>query len=279
MKEKSQYPSEPMTCKYCKQNILPKASKCHKCGSYQKAWKNWIAYGPLIVSIVMVIVAVVQLSLAWQKQISASKAFKKAINAETVARSAMKKTQDLYQQAKSRVDEIETMVKKTRSTIDYLKSFNEFSLTLTKANNDDREAFNKLKSWTKDHIFSDLANSAIIKIRASYARVFFIPGYLSISWKEEVNPSKLTFQVLLEEYKSIPPRYHADLVNYIWKRKDIPIKDRMQFLVDVLKKGKSLTAVYYAGKLFAKETKNEWSPFVIKPLIEWWWENKDKIKQ
>ncbi len=106
-KNQDQHPSEPITCKYCDQDIRPKASKCHECGSYQKAWKNWLAHVPLIVSIVMVILAIVQLSLAWQKQIVASEALEKAIEVERVADDAMGKIEDLYQQAKESVDEIE----------------------------------------------------------------------------------------------------------------------------------------------------------------------------
>ncbi len=189
------------------------------------------------------------------------------------------KVEPKIKDAETRLNTIDEKLEEVERIGTELKLKSEVIMTIIAAQNDDREAFDKLSSWSKDPTFqfSNLADNAVVKIRTSYGRIF-TPGYLNVSWKEGTDPSQLPLSKLRKLYMSIAPQYHAYLVNYIWGRDDFPKKDRMQFLVDVLNKAKSLTATYYAGKFLAEEANIKWSPFVIKPLIKWWEKNNEAIE-
>lgn len=182
--------------------------------------------------------------------------------------------------AENRLNQVTETQQQSSKTLRGLEKKTEFTMIAIAAQTDDREAFDKLSSWSTDSSFpfSDIANKTKIRIRASYGGIA-TPGYLNIQWKEGIDPEKLDFSVLRKEYDSIPPQYHTSLLKFIWERRDFSKKDRMQFLIDVLTKEKSLTATYYAGKFFSKEASIKWNPFVINPLLNWWKENKNKIEK
>lgn len=196
-----------------------------------------------------------------------------------IEKQIMEKVEPKIKDANSKLIVIDNKLKEAEQTRKELLAKSEFTLTVIAAQNDNRQEFEKLSSWAKDSSFPylELANNTIIKIRTSYGGIV-TPGYINVSWKEGIDPSELSFSILRKEYNTIPPHYHASLLNFIWKRNDIPKKDRMQFLVDVLTEDKSLIATFYAGKYFATEANIEWSPFVTTPLLSWWDKNKDNIE-
>ena len=166
----------------------------------------------------------------------------------------------------------------TSESLEEIKTTSRFTITVLAALNDDRQAFDQLRSWLNDNSFalSKDAENAFVKLRTVYGGPI-PPGYLNAPWKQGVDPSNLRLSQLRKEYTLLPSLYHADLVNHIWKRNDLPKGERMRFLIDVLKKDESLTATFYAGQFFAKEAGLKWSPFVIQPLLDWWGENKENI--
>lgn len=159
-----------------------------------------------------------------------------------------------------------------------LTTITEFSKVLAAAQNDDRRAFDKLASYVDDTSFPMRKEAAnvYVSIRANHGGPIE-PGYMNVTWPKGVDPNKLSITDLKDIYMSSDSMYHADLVNYVQTRKDIPKKDRMELFIEVLRDDESLNATSYAGKFFAKEAGIEWRPFVIKPLLDWWEQNKDKI--
>jgi len=174
---------------------------------------------------------------------------------------------------------VDEELKKSHQSREELKKLSNVMLTIIGAQSGDRDAFDKLKTWATDKsfIWSETALNVYVRIRAKYAGIA-TPGYLFISWEKDVDPSTYTFSHLQELYASMPTTLHADLLNIIWKRTDIPKKDRMKFLVDVLKSDKCLTAMHYAGKFFAEKAGLTWNPFLTEPLLEWWEKNKENLK-
>jgi len=166
----------------------------------------------------------------------------------------------------------------TSALLEEIKTTSKFTITVLAALNDDRQAFDQLRSWLNDNSFalSKDAENAFVKLRTYYGGPI-PPGYLNAPWKQGVDPFELILSQLRKEYELLPSLYHADLVNHIWKRTDFPKRDRMLFLIDVLKKDESLTAIFYAGQFFAQESGLKWSPFVIQPLLDWWEKNKGNI--
>jgi hypothetical protein len=71
-------------------------------------------------------------------------------------------------------------------------------------------------------------------------------------------------------YTGIPSNLRWEAVNYVWGRNDIPIRDRMQFLVNVMTKEISLKAVEYAGRRFAQQSKDGFMPLETEKHLNWW---------
>lgn len=199
---------------------------------------------------------------------------------EIIKEQIIEKVTPQIETANSKLFEIDNKLKEAEEIRKNLEEKSKFLITVIGAQNDDREKFERLIDWSKDKsfLFSELASLTAIRIRASYGGIV-TPGYLNVSWKGGIEPDKLSFDVLRNEYNKIPPQYHTSLLKYIWERKDISKKQKMQFLADVLASDKSLTSTHYAGKFFAKEASLKWNPFVIPPLLEWWEQNKDKIEE
>ena len=158
----------------------------------------------------------------------------------------------------------------------------DFATTLLAAQNDNWIAFDQLRKWADDKTFplSEIAGNAYVKIRVSYGSVIE-PGYLNINWSPGIDPSKLSQVEFTKSYLKLSPIYHAHLVHVVCGRTDIPKKERMTFLVHVLKSSNSLTAKEYAAKFFvqaAGDINLKWQPFNLVVLLNWWEKHKDEIK-
>ena len=166
------------------------------------------------------------------------------------------------------------------ATLSQASNLIEFQTTILKAQNDDREAFNKLIELGQDKTFSfqTIAQNAYTKIRVSYFSPFSEPSWLVIDWPKDADTSKWDIAHLRAEYAAVPQVYKADMIHTIWAREDIQKRDRMMFLRDVLEKDHSLSATFFAGKFFATEAGLQWQPFNVTPLLEWWDKHKDSIK-
>ena len=163
-----------------------------------------------------------------------------------------------------------------------IKSVNlitEFTMTVLAAQNDDRKSFDKLAEWSNDKLFpfSDMAKSVWIKILDDHAQPFFSSGF-KIPWAENIDPSKLSFTDLEKMYKSAPQYLRLPLLEYIWTRKDISKKERMAFLVNVLKNENSLKVVEYAGRFFNEASGLKYKPLAVNEFLKWWGKNKENIK-
>ena len=68
-------------------------------------------------------------------------------------------------------------------------------------------------------------------------------------------------------------------MEYIWNRTDIPKKDKMNFLVDVLSnKEESLTVTERAGRIFNAAAKLQYKGLATDRFLDWWSENGSKIE-
>lgn len=203
------------------------------------------------------------ISRCTQKNIDASKALEKAESALTQVLSdanEINKLKYVIENQGAQVEVVSKMAFKAENLLSEIAELqkksgliNEFMMIAIAAQNDDREAFDKLGIWAVDPCFPffELAKLAYIRIRLSYNE-FTAREYLEFPWKEvwkEVNePNKIPFSNLCEVYHASSPNFHTSLLKIIWERKDMPRKKRMQFLVDILTKDESLAATYWAGE-------------------------------
>jgi hypothetical protein len=158
----------------------------------------------------------------------------------------------------------------------------EFATVLLAAQSDDWKSFVQLRKWGEDNSFplQEMAANACIQIINSYSGPFR-HGYLDYRWPPGVDYRKLSLQEFMNYYKSLNPIFHTHIVNKVWNRGDIPKKERMAFLIEVIKTSNSMTARDYAGEFFVEATgdKNlKWKTFQIEPLLRWWEEHGESIQ-
>ncbi|MCH8010664.1 MAG: hypothetical protein IIA61_01745 [Candidatus Marinimicrobia bacterium] len=160
-----------------------------------------------------------------------------------------------------------------------LRETAKYLMTVSAAQNDDRKAFDQLEKWLldKNSPFSENAKQAWEKILDIHAQPWYTSGY-KVPWKEGIDPSKLSISELRSFYNDVPATVRLALVEYIWERSDLPKKERMQFLVEVLKNDSSLKVVEYAGRFFTQESGQQLKPLAVKALLDWWDENREKIQ-
>lgn len=304
--------SDEKQCRNCFQKIHVSATVCQHCGQRQSLFGKYFGDISIIVSIVMaitsivlVVLAAVQLSLAFRERIDTSKALntataaaneiadiKNKVEAQSATVNLVAKSAE---EAKKLVGELELkneviderlseLGKTTDKAGEALKEMERvtgFATTLLAAQNDSWRAYDQLVKWSNDKDFPlrEMATNALVKIRLSHAA--FSWGYLHIIWPDRVDPSKRPlayFRKALSENDSI---LHAHLVHVVWDRSDIPKIERMQFLIDVLETSNSLNAKNHAGKLFVEAAGDEdlkWIPFDTDALLAWWKTHKNDIE-
>jgi len=167
-----------------------------------------------------------------------------------------------------------------------LKEFDnkvEFNAALSAAQNDDRESFELLRKWANDkkHPFTKKAQESVDGIIYSKNSTF---QYLtwegnSYPWKPGVDPSKLTLIDLKKQYKADAlPGFRNSLLDYLSSRKDIPNKDKLKFLHEVLQTDKSLDVSIHAIQLFNEISGQNFDPFDSKTVLDWYSKHSREIE-
>lgn len=160
-----------------------------------------------------------------------------------------------------------------------LRETSKYMMTVTAAQNEDRRAFDQLQEWVKDQDspFRVKAQQAWQKILDDHTSPFIMSGY-TVPWKEDVDPSKFGINELRKSYESAPAHVRLALVEYIWKRNDFPKKEKMQFIVEVLRKDANLKVVEHAARYFMEVSGQKIKPLAVNKFLDWWDENKDTIQ-
>jgi ribosomal protein L40E len=283
-------------CRICKLKIPKGARKCHHCGSYQSRW-YWLSYAPVAISLVMMFVAItqailgyIQLNEARRERILSSQALDRAKVAEGIAKSAAKQASSdandiaaLKQRVKNQSATIDLVAKtatNAQKDVSRLQDVTDFSLTVIAAQNDNRRAYDQIWAWSKDSLFpfQKLATQAVQTVMDQHDPPFSRSNF-SVPWNEGLDPQKLSLPELWQQFKKSPRHIRLGILEFVWKKRtDISKRERLQFLVDVLRIDQSLTVVEYAGRYFAQGTGDKYKPIAIGPHLKWWEENKDLIE-
>lgn len=161
-------------------------------------------------------------------------------------------------------------IKEDRKKLDEL---NDFTLTFLKALGDDYKAFEQLGNLSadKNFAFPEISLSMYETIRLIHLQHKLIP-FSIIAIPAEVDFSKLSFSGFTQLLDSLPCKFHASLIDKIWERKEEEIskREKMSFLIEVLKTSNSLRAKNWAGILFDREYNVNWDPFKMQPIYEKW---------
>ncbi len=182
--------------------------------------------------------------------------------------------------AEEKLDTLNKAIAKVNDALANIDAETEFIKTVIAAQNDDRIAFDKLKGWSeeKNNRFSSRASQAWSTIFEDHNKLFSISG-LKVPWIEGLDPSKLSLIELSQEYNKIPVQFKTALLEYIWKRDDIPKIDRLDFMMEVMKTDLSLTAVEYAGRHFTSGTEQKIKPLAVEYLSDWWEKHRQEFQE
>ncbi len=159
-----------------------------------------------------------------------------------------------------------------------------FNSTLISAQNDDRKSFNQLNKWSCDESFPYHleAGKQWEKLRgdASIIDEFSKFRKLSVGQCAETlnDKTRKPLKALIAQYRKIPSTYLKCIyIIYIAdKRTDIPKKERLSFLVDVIESDASLKAAKCAGWRFWANTTPREDWLDEDAILKFWDENKDK---
>lgn len=186
-----------------------------------------------------------------------------------------------------KLDMFDTKISTTESKLKTLESealaelrqTSEYVLTVVAAQNDDRKAYDQLTRWANDKAspFSERAAQARDKIQDEHTSPFSFT--YNLQWPQGVDPSKLSFDRLKATFSATTPQNRTSLVNFIWDREDIPKKDKMEFLVEVMKSDHSLRVVEQAARCFLEESKQPIKRLATDQMIDWWEKNKNEYKR
>jgi len=181
--------------------------------------------------------------------------------------------EEKYEIADIKLKEIDEGLSRTSDKLSEVNLIAEFLGTVVAAHSDNRKAFDKLKVLSNDSSFpfADMAHKAHLVILAKHSEPMMVKR--SLNWREEVDPSKLSLDDLRAAYAGADPLSKTAFIDYIWERKDIPKRDRVQFLIDVIRNDDSLMAVEYAGKYLWPVMKKQHRPLESEAILQWWEEN------
>lgn len=194
------------------------------------------------------------------------------------AKALSREVADKNKRAEEKLAVLDDAIKKANETLTDLNLASEYTLTVSAAQNDDRKAFDKLKEWSEDknNPFSSKAAQAWHSIFESHNESIYRSGF-TIPWKEGFDPSQLILPELIQQYKGMSVQLRPAMLEYIWKRDDIPKVDRLDFMIETMEHDSSLTAVEYAGRYFTSGTDLKIKPSAVEYLVKWWGEHRHEF--
>jgi len=221
--------------------------------------------------------AVLGVFLLWPEIIGRISILKGLVDIESIRRKAKAGGEEidrLREEAEKRLGEIDERL----SELDLLTRFQD---VVSQAQNDERQAFDQLKKWADDPSFpmSSRAAQAWYSVRDTVLRTL-VYTVSPFRWPNGVDPEILTMEKCGKVYKSQscrPAWFKKGFLCYVWRRETFPKKERMQFLVDVMKDEQSLEATATAGDMLRDEGKFEFHQLAVEAIMKWWEENKENF--
>lgn len=155
------------------------------------------------------------------------------------ANNARQDIEAIKDSSEKKLKKIEDLLNNSLKTSEELNDLKDFLLTYLKALNDDSDAFERLGTWGCDtsYRFNKISFDMYETIRLIHKEKAIIGiAYRDIQWKENVDVSKFSFSDFIKFIDSEDWKYHTGIIDILWKREDIGDKEKMSFLIDVLKK-------------------------------------------
>lgn len=192
----------------------------------------------------------------------------------TQAEKAKQMSQDATNQVnkvQQKIDSLNNIIGEAEKTLKSLKEEEDFRGIVMAAQNDDRASYDKLSIIADDKgsRFSREAQDAYRTIIDSHNSSVYKSGFTGF-WPSGFDPSKLSFLDLQQAYQAAPAVIKPGVIEYIWKRNDIPEQDRMDFMINIMKTDSSLLATEYASRYFLQGAKLEMNIMNFNGIYKWW---------
>jgi hypothetical protein len=161
----------------------------------------------------------------------------------------------------------------------------EFNRTALFAQGDSRLALDKLKLWAMDPSYP-LANAAekawlaVVDSHEEYPEIppaVLLPWY-PLPWGNDFDPAPFSVSQLWSHFANELPRFRVGVLCFIWRKDDVPMKDRLAVFTEVIQKDPSLEVVSYAGKCFRHGSNDGLKNLDVEGHIKWWKEHKNDLK-
>jgi hypothetical protein len=175
-------------------------------------------------------------------------------------------------EAGEKITILDKAIQEGKRAVSDLQAYTLFNSTILAAQNDDRRAFDQLWKWADDNTypFQKAAVQAVQTIMDQHDPTLIRRGF-TVPWKEGIEPQRLTLQELWAPYTQAVPAIRIGVIEFVWeKRTELPKKERLNFLAEVLRSDESLQVVEYAGRYFAQGTGNNLKPLAIPIHLKWW---------
>ncbi len=184
-------------------------------------------------------------------------------------------------------NEINNLLINSRHKLDSLRTILDFVMTVASAQSGNRKDWEKLKSISQDDksTFSKMAGDAFIRVKDDFSNQFTAIRFIdSLKIDKNIDQSKISIENSYKDYielnnnaQTVDAYYlRLQFVKYIWERKDYNLKDKLEFLINVLKNDNHLYVVQYAGRLFSEHTKLQIKYLAVDYFVNWWDKNKQK---
>jgi hypothetical protein len=179
--------------------------------------------------------------------------------------------------------ELNKILLRTRNQLDSLQVIIDFNMLVTSAQSGSRKDWDRLNQLAKNknYIFQSRAYDSYEKILNEYSDPLRMRNVID-TFKVDDNRVHLDTLIALYTIKNEKDKSNYDvhsrliMIKYIWESKNFKIKDKLDFLIMVLRNDNRLEAVSYVGKLFTEHTKLKIKYCAVDYLYEWWVKNKDK---
>ena len=180
--------------------------------------------------------------------------------------------------ANRKLEQIDRAFGAAQKRAEELQRVTEFTRTVIAAQNDDRRAFDQLEAWANDQSspLKAEASSAWLTILDEHETPRFRTRFI-IQWGVGIDPPKPNLPDLRKKYELAPVPIRPAIIEYVWNRQDLPKKDRMAFLAEVLANDTSLDAAAYAGRLLSEALGAHMKSLAVKGLLQAWEEKKASV--
>lgn len=181
---------------------------------------------------------------------------------------------------REKLKSLEKSQKDAESSIANIQVILDMTSVYSRVQNDDRQAFDQIEKWVEDKSFRYRAEVektywSIINAHNPPAQFRAIAG---IPWAKGIDPNKVSIENISKEYKAANTNVRLALQEHVSTRADFPKKAKLEFFMSAIESEMSLEGLEWASRHFNQIAGLNTKALIIKPLKEWWSQNKDKIQ-